>query len=130
MRHLWFVVFTLLTVAVAPAQAKAPAKAKPLPPVVKRAFNAIMAGDPKPLKNDFTPEMAKALTPELMQATKKQFVTPLGALVSVKVTSNQKAQGMTVTVFVMHLKKGDLTGQMAQDAGGKVAGLYVRPGNK
>jgi hypothetical protein len=130
MRYLWFVTLTLLALAALPAQAKPPVKAAPLPPVVKRAVNAIMAGDPKPLKNDLTQQMARVLTRDTLQAVKTQYISPLGALVSVRIASTQKTQGMNVTIFVMHLTKGDMTGQMAQDSTGKVAGLFVRPGSK
>ncbi|HEY3411856.1 MAG TPA: DUF3887 domain-containing protein [Armatimonadota bacterium] len=106
------------------------AAAKPLPPVVKRAVNAVTAGDPKPLKNDLTPEMAAALTRDVLQATKSQYITPLGPLVSVKIVTTTKNQGFNVTIFQMHFRKGGMTGQMAQDAKSKVAGLYVRPATK
>ena len=37
---------------------------------------------------------------------------------------------MDVTIFQMHFQKGDITGQLAQDTKGKVAGLFVRPASK
>lgn len=127
MRYLWILLFALTALAPTAGHAAPPTKAKALPPVVKRAVNAIMAGDPKPLKNDLTAQMAALLTREVLQATKKQYIEPLGAFVSAKVVTTQKAQGYAVTIFQMHLQKGDMTGQMSLDAKGKVAGLFVRP---
>jgi hypothetical protein len=126
MRNLLIALLALATLAPIAGHA-APPKAKPLPPVVKRAVNAITAGDPKPLKNDLTPQMTEGLTRDVLQATKKQYIAPLGSLVSAKIVSTTKVQGMDVTVFQMHFQKGDMTGQLAQDAQGKVAGLFVRP---
>jgi hypothetical protein len=130
MKALLLVLLTLAVFTPGAAFAKPTPKAPVVPSVVKRAVNAITAGDPKPLKSDLTPQMAQVLTRDVMRQTKKQYVAPLGAFVSVKVASTQKVQGMDVMIFVMHFKKGDLTGQMAVDTKGKVAGLYVRPGGK
>lgn len=130
MKALILILLALAAVAPVTAFPKPAPKAPAIPPLVKRAANAIIAGDPKPIKNDLTAQMAGVLTRDVMQQTKKQFVEPLGPLVSVKVTSRQKLQGMDVMIFVMHFKKGDMTGQMAVDSKGKIAGLYIRPGSK
>lgn len=83
----------------------------------------LQAGDAQAAEAMFTPELAKAAPADTLRALWRSFGEPRGRGTA-QVTPHQ---GMQVVVQPLQFASGELTAQVAVDAGGRVAGLTFRP---
>lgn len=93
----------------------------------REAAGLLVRGEYEALAARFTEQMRKAAPPEMLRKAVGAQLAPLGAVKKIGEPEMAKTGGFDVALVPVEFEKGSLRVQVAINAGGEVAGLFLRP---